>query len=141
MRDISRVMSVIKSLALLNLWHRERNGSTITASKEDIEEAFRIWDKVYESQELNLPPYVYSLFNEVIQPAYEKKESGLTRREVMGKHVEVYGRPLADWQLRQQIIPMLETAGLIIQEPDPDDRRRILISPVMRNSESGGGVQ
>ncbi|MHC4397921.1 MAG: hypothetical protein ACYS1A_19940, partial [Planctomycetota bacterium] len=33
------------------------------------------------------------------------------------------------WQLRQQIIPMLETAGLIFQEKDPTDKRKILIYP------------
>jgi hypothetical protein len=32
-----------------------------------------------------------------------------------------------DWQLRQQIIPMLETSGLIYQEQDPDDKRKMLI--------------
>ena len=32
-------------------------------------------------------------------------------------------------KLRQQILPMLETAGLIIQEPDIQDKRRMLIFP------------
>ena len=31
--------------------------------------------------------------------------------------------------LRTQIIPMLETAGLIMQEPDPSDKRQKLIFP------------
>jgi hypothetical protein len=51
-------------------------------------------------------------------------------------------------QLRQQILPMLETAGLIVQEADPNDKRKMLIyptalstiSPAQRNSENGGGV-
>ena len=47
----------------------------------------------------------------------------------MQKHYQVYGRPVADWQLRQQILPMLETAGLIIQEKDPNDKRKLLIYP------------
>jgi hypothetical protein len=32
-----------------------------------------------------------------------------------------------DWQFRQQIIPMLETAGLIYEEQDPNDKRKMLI--------------
>ena len=36
---------------------------------------------------------------------------------------------MPDWQLGQQIIPMVETAGLIIQEKDPNDRRKVLIYP------------
>lgn len=53
---------------------------------------------------------------------------------------------LPDWQLRQQIIPMLDTAGLIMQEKDSSDLRVMLITPtnesteIMNNSESGGGV-
>ena len=51
-------------------------------------------------------------------------------------------------QLRQQILPMLETAGLIMQEADPSDKRKMLIyptalltiSPAQRNSENEGGV-
>jgi hypothetical protein len=141
-RDIGRIISLIKSFALLNLWFRERDGSTIIASDEDIEEAFKIWDAISESQELNLPPYIYHFYQEVILPAWEEKnkhgakefeeivvEQGLTRQDIIQKHYQVYGRFIADWQLRQQIIPMLETAGLITQEPDPNDRRKILIYP------------
>jgi len=51
-------------------------------------------------------------------------------------------------QLRQQILPMLETAGLIVQEADPSDKRKMMIyptalstkSPDQKNSENGGGV-
>ena len=46
-----------------------------------------------------------------------------------------------------QIHPMLETAGLIAQEQDPNDKRKILIFPATapekeeRNSETEGGVK
>jgi hypothetical protein len=129
-RDISRLMSLIKSLALLNLWCREYKGRDIIANEEDIDEAFRIWDKISESQELSIPPYIYRLYQEVIMPAWKEKGDSLSRQEIIQKHLEVYGRPLPDWQLRRQILPMLESAGLIMQESDPDDKRRILISPV-----------
>ncbi len=161
-RDIKRFLSLIKSLALLNVWWRERNGSTITANEEDINEAFKLWDKISVSQELNLPPFIYNLYKEVIVPAWNKKNDnagklekeyfgkiGLSRQEVLSKHYEVYGRMLDNNQLRQQILPMLETAGLIIQEQDPDDKRKVLIYPssllqiseVKINSEIEGGVK
>ena len=54
---------------------------------------------------------------------------GLSRREILQKHFEVYGRMLDTNQLRQQILPMLETAGLIEQEADPSDRRKMLVYP------------
>jgi len=160
-RDIGRLISLIKSFALLNLWFRKNDGSVIIASDDDIEEAFKIWDAISESQELNLPPYIYHLYQEVILSAWNDKnknrtkgfeeiagELGLTRQDIIQKHYQVYGRFIADWQLRQQIIPMLETAGLIIQEQDPSDKRKMLIYPTAplaiskekNNSELRGGV-
>ncbi|MDP3727005.1 MAG: toprim domain-containing protein, partial [bacterium] len=53
-RDIKRLVSIIKSFALVNLWWREKNGTTITANEDDIEQAFKIWDAISVSQELNL---------------------------------------------------------------------------------------
>lgn len=161
-RDIKRLLSLIKSLALLNVWWRERNGSTITADQEDINNAFKLWDKIAVSQELNLPPYIYNLYREVILPAWEAKNSdkdevleepkvklGLSRQEVLERHFAVYGRMLDSHQLRQQILPMLETAGLIVQEQDPNDKRKMMIFPsslyqlsgVKRNSETEGRVE
>ncbi len=140
MRDIGRVMSLVKAWALLNLWHRNRTGSVIEANREDIEEAFRLWDQVAKSQELNLPPYLYDFFHEVLLPLYLSKGSGLTRQEILQGHYRLYSRFMPDFQLRQQVLPMLEAAGLIVQEADPQDRRRMLVVPVSGNSESSGGV-
>ena len=155
-------LSLIKSFAILNVWWRERDGSTITANEEDINEAFKLWDKIAVSQELNLPPYIYNLYKEVILPAWEAKHTerngvfekltgklGLSRQELLEKHFEVYGRMLDNHQLRQQILPMLETAGLIVQEQDPNDKRKMMIFPssfyhlseTKRNSETDSGVK
>ncbi len=145
-RDIGRITSLIKVFALLNLWFRERQDSTIIANEEDIEEAFRVWYAISESQEHNLPPFVYSVFQEVIVPAYKDFRHGLTRKDIMQEYFEVYGRPLQGWMLRQEIIPMLENAGLIIQEADTEDKRKMLVYPNVSltadkdgNSERHGG--
>jgi len=136
-RDIKRLISLIKSLALLNLWHREtENLDTIIASDDDIEDGFRIWEEISFSQELNLPPYIYRLYEEIILPLYQEKQVGLTRKEIMRGHLRIYNRPVAEWQLRREIIPMLEMAGLIVQEQDPDDRRNRLIIPVYPTTQS-----
>jgi len=161
-RDIKRLTSLIKSFALVNLWWRDKNGSTITANEKDIEQAFAIWDIISVSQELNLPPYIYNLYQEVILKAWDEKNDnrnegfveatgllGLSRQEILQKHFEVYGRMLDTHQLRQQILPMLETAGLIVQEADPSDKRKMLVyptalstkSPAQKNSENEGGVE
>jgi hypothetical protein len=41
---------------------------------------------------------------------------------------------LDNTQLRQQILPMLETAGLITQEPHSSDRRKFLVYPTLANT-------
>jgi len=141
-RHIGRLISLVKAFAMLNLWYRERDGSVIIASQEDIDEGFRLWSAISDSQELGLPPYIYQIYHEVVVPAYEDKNRdrsegfeqltghiGLSRRDIIQKHYSVYGRFLQDWQLRQQIIPMLESAGLIRQEQDPKDKRKTLIYP------------
>ncbi len=160
-RDIKRLISLIKSFALLNLWWRERSSSAIVANDDDIEQAFKVWDEIATSQELNLPPYIYNLYQEVILKAWQDKNGnrsgelaemvgamGLSRQEILQKHYEVYGRMLDTNQLRQQILPMLETAGLITQEADQNDKRKILVYPTVpltisqdeRNSVTRGGV-
>lgn len=148
-RDIGRIISLTKAFALLNFWFREKNGSTITASKEDIKEAFKVWGVISDSQELNLPPFIYQIYKEVILPAWMAKHRiGLTRQEITQEHLRVCGRGLADWLLRQQIIPMLENTGLIAQKEDIEDRRKILIYPTAllttttneNNSELDGGI-
>jgi hypothetical protein len=142
-RDAKKLMSLVKSHALLNVWHRERAGSIIFANEEDIEAAISLWESISISQELNLPPYLYEFYTEVILPAWkEKKESlagqfadnegriGLTRHEILANHRAVTGRLLNPEDMRIKMLPMLETAGLITQERNPDkdqDQRNRLV--------------
>lgn len=157
-RDIGRIIAIIKCFAVLNLWWRKREGATIIANEDDVQEAFKVWARISESQELNIPPYLYNMYYEVILPAWREKNpawdggemestTALLRKDVLKKHLDVYGRILNDWFLRQQVLPVLENSGLISQEPDKDDKRRMLIYPVAgiskveeKYSELGGGV-
>lgn len=148
-RDVGRVVGLVKTFALLNLWFRDWDGDSLIANEEDVKEAFAVWDLISESQELNLPPYVYNMYKDIVLTGFLEKNShrqgkpwvGLTRQEIMQKHADCYSRFLPDWQLRQQIIPPLETAGLIAQIPDVMDHRRMLIVPtsIQNNSELHGG--
>jgi len=134
MRDIERLISIIQALALLNLWNREMDEEgNIYANEEDIEDGFKLYDEIAEAQELGIPPYLYDLYNDVIVSLHHEKSSsagrsvGITRKEILKKYSEVYGRTLPESLLRREILPALENCGLIYQEPDPEDRRRVLI--------------
>lgn len=150
-RDIKRLLSIVKAFALLNLWWRERDGKTIIANEADFEEAFKLWGFISPSQEFNLPPHVYDLYQKIIVPLWDEKRKpkrGINRQELLRKHLEICGYLPNFVELRQQSLPMLETAGLIVQESDPDDKRRMLIYPATQlnksveenNSVSRGGV-
>lgn len=135
MRDIERLFALIQSSALLNLWNRKRNDARdIFANEEDVESGFQLYEEIAESQEIGIPPFIYMVYKDVIEPLYLEFNSentvdptGLTRKQIMTKYREVYSRPVADWFLRQEILNSLESAGLITQESDPNDRRKMLV--------------
>lgn len=153
-RDIGRLINIIKTFALFNLWFRDRESDVIIASEMDIQEGVNLWTKIAESQDYNLPPFVYEMYKEIILAIWNDREDnnfsglklGLTRQEIVKKHYEIYRRPLQIWLLRQQILPMLESAGLISQERDPNDARKYLVYPTLslttskNNSEQDSGV-
>ncbi len=147
-RDIGRLMNLVKMFALLNLWFREVDDGVLIANSDDVREALEVWSIISESQEYNLPPYVYDLYKNVILVTWHGKQEevdadepvGISRQEIQMKHYELLGRSIADWTLRQQILPMLEASGLIIQEYDYADRRKKLVFPAeFYESEIVGG--
>jgi hypothetical protein len=52
---------------------------------------------------------------------------GISRRDIMEKYHAIFHRPLSESTLRSDILPMLERAGLLIQEQDPDDKRKLMV--------------
>jgi DNA primase len=146
-RDIGRFISLVKVLALLNLWHRTRENGTLFANQSDINEAFTIWQAISESQEHNVPPFIYEIYKDVIVPTWQEKKTilemshisaqeiiGVTRQEIMKAYFAKKKRTLPASQWKSQVLPALEATGLIIQEPNPKDKREHLIIPVVPNS-------
>jgi hypothetical protein len=133
-RDIKRFISIVKGFTLLNLWHRDRVGDTLMASKQDVEDAIELWNKISVPQELNIPPYVHMILTEVIMPVFAEKNEGqkdkigVSRDEIMKKHLEVTKNRISIDALRFDILPTLHSAGLITKEKDKNDARVELIS-------------
>lgn len=155
-RDIKRFISLIKSIALLNCWWREQTKTGIIANENDVKEAYKIWEKISVSQELGLSPYIYNIYKDILIPLWKKKEDevnndqfnlnkecGISRKEILQKYYNIYKIPLDGYKLRIDVIRNLETAGLITQEQDPNNRRTALIFPAVETEEYGvqtGGV-
>ena len=133
-RDIKRLISLVKCHALLNMWHRKRDGKSVIIDRKDIDAILPIWNKLTEGQDLNLPPYIYDIYTKVIIASVEDKSQsnseelvGVTRNEIKEKFYKEFGRPMADHDLRTNIIPVLKNAGLVYEEKDKEDKRSMLL--------------
>ena len=130
-RDFPRVISLIKALALLNFYNRERDkkSSSIYASNEDIQEGTGLYDLVSQSNELGIQPEALEIYQSIIIPLY-RGDLGIGRNDIARKYWEVYHEHIADRKLREELLPALESSGLICLEADPSDRRKSLVYPI-----------
>jgi Zn ribbon nucleic-acid-binding protein len=122
-RDIGRLMALIKAHCLLNLWSRERKDDNIVTTEMDIDEGFRIYEDIAKSNELGLPPEVYNIFME-LEPNIP--ENGITRKDFLKLYFSTFHRTLGSKRLKE-ILDLLETVGLLSEEPDPNDRKQKII--------------
>lgn len=120
-RDISRLLAIIKGYALLNFHNKEQIGTSIFANSEDVEAGFQLYSIVSVANELGLPPEIYDIFQKM-KPWLENRENGITRKEFQqwyfNEYYKVIGRDRAS-----EILKILDTTGLLVEQPDPVDRR------------------
>lgn len=127
-RDIDHILQLVKVVALLNVWYRRQPDGTTKANQSDIDQAFALWGEFFESQNLGITSYVYDFYKKYIVPAYIAKfknasardkeaitgnEIGLTPQELSSYHLQEEETTLNNDQLRKQILPQLQSAGLI----------------------------
>jgi hypothetical protein len=128
-RDIGRILALIKAHALLNWNHRKRpHEETIIADHEDIEAGFSLYSEIAKPNELGLAPQLYEMYETIIKPHLDPLQP-LRKDMIAAVYQEQYGRPLPWRKLDREILPALEAAGLIRLEPDPQDRRRMVVCP------------
>jgi hypothetical protein len=70
---------------------------------------------------------------------------GAGRGDIFSEYLATYGTPLSSDRLRRQILPELDSAGLIQQKRNPDDTRetRVTLSPdapPISNSDENTGL-
>ncbi|MCA9332128.1 hypothetical protein KC968_04290 [Candidatus Saccharibacteria bacterium] len=154
-RDIDHLLQLIKVITLLNVWHRRQSDGSIVANQKDIDTAFKLWCDYFESQNLGIPPAVLSFYKKYIVPAYINKlkqanadeqiamianELGLTSQELSAYYINEEGSVINNDQLRKQIIPQLQSAGLVdVEKPkikdSNTDRRTRHIFPKLLTDE------
>ena len=138
-RDFPRIFSFIKAHALLNCFNREKttiSPNTIVATEVDVDAGFALYKEIEQSNELGLSPYIHAIYQDVIEPllrktfkdSYEEAIEGVNKEQIMKKHFEVRHKPLSPTTLKS-ILLQLESVGLVRQEPDPSDKRKMLVYP------------
>ena len=141
MREIAKVTSLAKAVALLNAPFRMKDGK-ITVTRKDIDEAVKLWGVICESMAHGLSPQVYDFYKRVILPAWLEKNAGqaiykgVTYKELRAKYYAITGGFPNMENLRKQWIPMLEIAELIKceqikKEKGGEDGRATLITPML----------
>ena len=127
MRDLPRIIALVKAHALLNCFNREHLTKTrIKATVEDIEAGFQLYRQVSQANELGLSPYILNIYNKVIQPLAQTCPEGLDKKAVAQKYLKTFHKPITR-RVLDDILEQLENSGLILREPDPTDKRRTLI--------------
>jgi hypothetical protein len=156
-RDIAHLMELIKSITLLNAWHRQDENGRIIATQSDIDQAFTLWQDFFESQNLNVSPVVLKYYKKYILPAYLDKfakalktdkdlwedmnlnKIGLTPQELNTYYRSNEGVSLNGDQLRKEILPQLANAGQIEWEKpqaEEQDKRTRHIFPMALTDEN-----
>lgn len=139
-RDIKKIISLIKGLALLNLWFRKREGNYVFANDKDIEGGFKLWSEISFGQDYGLPPYIMEIYTKIILRLWNESDSigikdPVSRKKILDLHFKIYHRPLGITYLRQHILPQLEEVGLIVQERNTNDSREMVVIPLETNFE------
>lgn len=133
-RDLKRLIALIKAHALLNCFSREKNHTvnpepytTITATQEDIDAGFKLYETIRIPNERGITPETLEIYQDII----EKRKQGITRTEIAQEYSKHFSRLLSFWRLEKEIIPNLLGAGLIIEEKDPNDKRKKIFYPTV----------
>jgi hypothetical protein len=120
-RDITRLLAMIKAHALLNFMNRKREGDTIIVNDDDVAEGFKLYYGVAEANELGLPPEIYRIFIQ-LKPFLEGRENGMNRKEFQQWYYNTYHKVIGR-DRASDILKILDGAGLVVEQPDPSDRR------------------
>lgn len=128
-RDFGRIISLIKACALLNVYTRskvENDPSTIDATEADINAAFELYQDIATPNEMGLSPYIWQVFEEVLQPAFKPTAGSLTIAQAQRHYHAYFHKPISNSAL-SDVLQQLESANLIELQQDPEDKRKRII--------------
>jgi hypothetical protein len=126
-RDISRLLAIIKGHALLNFKFRERIEDNIFVNDEDVIAGFALYHEISEANELGLSPELFSIYQK-LKPHMEQNECGITMKEFQKAYYQEFHKVVGG-KTAKAILEPLMNVGLIIEQPDPTDKRFLRYIP------------
>lgn len=135
-RDIQHLNSLIKAVTLLNAPFRMSEDGVLVAKQSDVDQAFELWIPLNRSQRYGVSPQALDFYEQIILPAFKGLKTSLTMKDLHNYNLKMTGAPLNQNFCRNQYIPVLESAGLISYEKNPDNGREMLITPLILEIES-----
>jgi hypothetical protein len=130
MRNIKKFMALCECLAGLNYIFDRIEGDTLLVRKEDVLEADKLWKEIGKYQEIGVMPFALEVYYKVILPLH-KDGLVLTKKVIMKGIKERFSASIQLWYLEQQVLPTLESGGFISIEKNPQDRRQIIVIPLV----------
>lgn len=130
-RDISKIMELIKGLALLNYSTRELNTECIlTASDEDIKSGFALWSQISISQLAGISPYILSFLIEIIYDENQLEQHNrigteirLQKDDLIKRFYKLYGRGIDISSMVKKYLKPLVYAGVLREVQSEKDKR------------------
>lgn len=140
-RDIGYLASIIKAVAMLNADSRMDENRNVIANDSDIEEGFRLWEAIAETQGSGITPAAQEFYKNYVVPAYiEKKKSGfvdveddgVTLNEILSYCRSVEGKiPANLFTIQKEFLPAMEESSLIVKSACARDHRMKLFKPLV----------
>jgi hypothetical protein len=137
-RDISRLLSIIKGVAILNFHLHEQLDDSITVTQQDIDKGFELYSAVMEANEKGLSPELFKLYKTLKPHFYyitkeddieTQKPKWFTRREFQTAYANEFHKPLP-YKRASAILEAYADLGIVNAQVDPDDKRRTRYIPL-----------
>jgi hypothetical protein len=114
MRDISRLLGIIKGFAMLNYKHHQKENDYLIATEDDILTGFKLYYAVSVPNELGLSPEMWNIFFKCRSFIESKEDLGMCRKDFQRWYYQTFFKTLGR-QRADDIIKTWETVGLITE--------------------------
>jgi len=147
MRDFKHILSLIKVYALFHLAQRpilirkvdEKEETYVLAVRADYEFAMRLWEKIKETTETFAPGHIIKFYYEVVKEVANEKSEFLIEDLVEKWNSKFEDKRSSD--IIRKWVDFLCKIGYMNKKPDPNDKRRNVLTVIKANEKNGNYTQ